>query len=622
MGIAMTDPPEPRYARELDAAVEAARAAAAILAAEFARDGGPRGPDGKCPADVEAERAIRERLGRAFPSYGLEAEEEGHLDREPADPGRHVWVVDPNDGTSHFQRGMRGASVSIALLRADLPVLGVVLAHTAPHGGTDLLTWAEGCGPLRRNGLARPRLAPRGGLAPGDVVLVSPGAGEAALENARLVAPARFRTMPSIAYRLALVAAGEAAAALSLSGPIALDFAAGHALLRGAGGELVNGRGEPVRYGAGARGGRGFFGGPPAVARELAARDWGRVAGGGHEPPAALVWPAPGRCVRDAALLRRGQGALLGQLVGDALGGLAELPGDGGGGVRALRGGGAGDGLAGQPSDDAELALALARALVRAGAWQPGAAAVAYARWVASGPSDLGSTTAAALRPAWAALERGAAAPEIAAVARAAASGESKAGGALARAAPLGIAGWDRPAEEVAAWARDDARLTHPHPVCQDASAVLAAAVAHAVRHGPAPAAVHAHALAVARALGCHPEVLEAVERAALEAPAFANRPGLATAALQNAFFQLRHAPSLEEGVARTVAAGFDGAVAGALLGATQGVDAVPPRWVSAILSCRPIDGAPGVNRPRPTACWPVDALVVAERLLLLPGRS
>jgi hypothetical protein len=89
--------------------------------------------------------------------------------------------------------------------------------------------------------------------------------------------------------------------------------------------------------------------------------------------------------------------------------------------------------------------------------------------------------------------------------------------------------------------------------------------------------------------------------------------------ALQNAFYELLHAGSLEEGVRRTVRRGGDtdtnAAIAGALLGAVHGREAVPAQWRQAILSCRPHPLR--AKRVRGRTYWPVDALELAERLLL-----
>src|SRR5207237_6293283 len=122
--------------------------------------------------DREAETLIRQRLLAAFPAWDYLGEETGAAPAAGGD-GSHRWLVDPNDGTSAYLRGFRGSAVSIGLLRGGVPVLGVVFAFAHPDDHGDLLAWAEGCGPLTRNG--RPvEAAPRpGGLEPRTVVLVA-----------------------------------------------------------------------------------------------------------------------------------------------------------------------------------------------------------------------------------------------------------------------------------------------------------------------------------------------------------------------------------------------------------------------------------------------------------------
>jgi ADP-ribosylglycohydrolase/fructose-1,6-bisphosphatase/inositol monophosphatase family enzyme len=613
-----------RYAPELEAAVAAARAAGRLLAEEFARPGGPRGQGDHCPADGESEALIRARLDAAFPDYGFVAEEDKAGHRLPRDPGLHAWVVDPNDGTRAFRHGRRGASVSIGLLRDGVPVLGVVLAHTAPLGGEDLVTWAEGLGPLRRNGAPVPPAPPRGGLAAGDLVLVSAAGEGQPLLLAETLAPARFLPLPSIAYRLALVAAGEAAATASLQPLEGHDVAAGHALLRGAGLSLLGLDGREVHHDASGLTQVGpVTAGALAVAAALAERLRHRPPAPPHEAPRSeLCRPRPGGAVTDPLLLRRAQGVLLGQLCGDALGSLVEFQGpdeiaeDFPDGVRDMADGGTWNTLAGQPTDDSELALALARSLVRRNGFDAADVARAYAAWYESPPFDVGHTTRAALSAAAAAFRSG---HDPAAAARAAARGSSLGNGALMRISPLGVFGHASPAADVMAWAREDARLTHPHPACQDASALVAATIAAAVARGGTPAGVADGALELARRSGLHAEVVGALERAVTERPDFTTHHGLVTVALQNAFFQLRHAGT-EEALVDTVRRGGDtdtnAAIAGALLGAVHGVESVPARWRLPVLSCFPVAGAPGVARPRPPACWGVDALVLAERLL------
>jgi len=102
--------------------------------------------------------------------------------------------------------------------------------------------------------------------------------------------------------------------------------------------------------------------------------------------------------------------------------------------------------------------------------------------------------------------------------------------------------------------------------------------------------------------------VLERLDRAQSEAPVLdAANIGWALHALQNAFFELLHAKTLEEGLVRTVGRGGDtdtnGAITGALLGAVHGAASIPLPWRRAVLSCRATEGS---RQPRPTVYWGV----------------
>lgn len=304
----------------------------------------------------------------------------------------------------------------------------------------------------------------------------------------------------------------------------------------------------------------------------------------------------------------RAQGALLGQLAGDALGSMVEF--QSASAIRAAHPEGLREigpspvwgTVAGQPTDDSEMALALARTLVARG-FDLGAIGAAYLAWLDSGPFDVGHTTRQGLRGR----------PVKA----------SQANGGLMRVSPLGIFGHMLEPERLAEMARAECALTHPHRVCQDASAVFAVAIAHAVRTGATPFEIWETSYDFARRADCAPEVMEALDLGALEPPDdFLHQMGWVKIALQNAVFRLLHAPSLEEGVVDTVMAGGDtdtnAAIAGALLGAAHGREAVPPAWREAVLSAR-ADRETRV--PRPPEYWPVDALELAERLLS-PGAA
>ena len=611
-----------QLSRALAVALEAAAAAREILLAECARPDGPRGEIGHCPADDEAEWAIRRHLLEAFPTWGFLGEETGAKDA--ADGQAYVWVVDPNDGTTSMQRGYRGHAVSIGLVRRGVPVLGVVWAVDAPDDLGDLIVWAEECGPIQRNGVsvARVRWQPR--LGEQDVVALSQGANRNPVGYGACIEPARFVGTPSIAYRLALVAVGECVATVSLNYLSVWDYAAGHALVRGAGGSLVDEHGVEITYGADGRGEatRIFCAGPETV-MELVRRPWRAAPGSGFGaaiPPPGLA-PARaqvGRLVHATSTLRRAQGCLLGQIAG---------------GPRLLADGGPHRILAGQPTDDSELALMLARSLLTHGRFDQEDVAEMYARWYHGWthtdvpepcahpwcrPFDSDSTTSQALQAISLDDTRTGRAAERA---TSAANRTSQANGALMRVSPLGIWGARRRPSEVAEAARLDAQLTHPHAICQDASAVFAVSLAAAIGEGLDARQLHALALDWGRATHIQPAVIDALQQAQESPPAdFNTRQGWVLIALGNAYFQLLHAPSLEEGVVATVRAGGDtdtnAAICAALLGAVHGRDAIPERWQRMVLSCRPLAGQPGVDQPRPALFWATDALVLAERLV------
>jgi len=323
-------------------------------------------------------------------------------------------------------------------------------------------------------------------------------------------------------------------------------------------------------------------------------------------------WTEPGRAGADvpdsdATMLARAQGALLGQVAGDSLGSLvefrsaAEIRRQYPAGVRLLADGGTYNTLAGQPTDDSEMALLLARSLILEGTYKADAVLDRYIYWLQSDPFDCGNTISGSLRGRRMA--------------------DSQANGALMRVSPIGIAGALLPLQTVAAWAEADASLTHPHPVCLQVNALYAMAIATAIREGPAPAELYRRMLDWA----AERQVDEAVTRVLLaarqEPPAdFKHQQGWVLLAFQNAVYQLLHAPSLEEGVVDTVMRGGDtdtnAAIAGALLGAVYGRAAIPAQWADAVLSCRPAEGRAGVHKPRPECFWPVDVLELAERLL------
>jgi myo-inositol-1(or 4)-monophosphatase len=246
-----------------------------LLTAEWTRPHGPRGYGDKAEVDAEIETELRRNL-LVLLDCDFWGEETGSrlTDHE------YCWVVDPNDGTSDFLQGRKGSAISVGLLRNAVPVLGVVYAPLTSDRGPDCISWAMGLGGVIRNGQIGQIRLDHLDLSPGSQVLVSIAAAKKPELNAELCAPAEFIPMPSIAYRLARVAAGDAVAGASLVPVSAHDVVGGHALLIGAHGALLDQDGLPITYESEARMARASsrcFGGALKACRELARRDWDRL---------------------------------------------------------------------------------------------------------------------------------------------------------------------------------------------------------------------------------------------------------------------------------------------------------------------------------------------------------
>ena len=308
-----------------------------------------------------------------------------------------------------------------------------------------------------------------------------------------------------------------------------------------------------------------------------------------------------------ANAVARAQGCLLGQLSGDALGSLVEfqtpeqIRREYPDGVRELVDGGTWDTIAGQPTDDSEMALLLARMLADQGQYDTEEARNVYLFWLDSEPFDCGMTISGSLQ--------GYPNPD------------SQANGAMMRISPLGIFGAKHDLEYVAEWARQDARITHIHEVCQQANALFTMAIAHAVRYGCDAQDLYEQIVSWAVDMEVDGSLLNTVQGAAEKAPEdYVHQQGWVLTAFRNALWQLLHAPNLEEAVIDTVMRGGDtdtnAAICGALLGAVRGRNAIPTQWTERVLNCRPAAGQPHVRRPRPECFWPVDALGLAERLV------
>lgn len=248
------------YRRELETAIEAAREAGAILRHWYTvgTEHWEKSEDNPLTiADLESDRAIARRLRAAFPDDALLSEETAD------DPARlrkeRVWIVDPMDGTKEFTKKIPEFGVSIALVEAGEPVVGVIFnpvagAPAAGGAGSDgvaavgpgVAVWASRGGGCFRDG-ERVSVSRVERLA--DAVVI---ASRTEISRSQF-APyegwfKELRPVGSIAWKLACIACGEGDLNISVAPKNEWDVCAGDLLVREAGGVYVGFDGATRSY--------------------------------------------------------------------------------------------------------------------------------------------------------------------------------------------------------------------------------------------------------------------------------------------------------------------------------------------------------------------------------------
>lgn len=317
------------------------------------------------------------------------------------------------------------------------------------------------------------------------------------------------------------------------------------------------------------------------------------------------------------------QGCLIGALIGDAAGAVLEFLGrapteDEVDHALTLPGGGVWKVAPGQVTDDGELALALARALVGQEQYPAPEVARNYARWLRSHPFDVGFATSNAMDVALDDPQ-----PDLQMARNASTHNHaSKANGALMRSSPLGIWSIRLSEPDAVQAAMTDSALSHPNPSCQSANAAYVSALRHLMLHpGDARGALEAGMRALTYAQ-LRPGIQDGVEEVSgwLEdatkgqLPPFHPLAGFVRIAFTHAFFHLDQRSSFDEALRTTLRGGGDtdtnACIVGAMIGALHGIDEIDHDLVQGVLTS---DRSLGHQRPQ----WlhPADALELASSL-------
>ena len=221
---------------------DAARAAGDIARRHFGQGpetwdkGGGQGP--VSAADLEIDAMLRADLTTARRDYGWLSEETADHPRR-LDRGR-VFIVDPIDGTRAFLNGETTFSHSLAIVEDGVPVAAAIHLPMKDR----LFLAARGEGASRDGAPIRP--SSTAGFDGSTVLGARANFADANWRGG--CPPVTRRFVPSLAYRLALVAEGRFDAMVTLRPAWEWDIAAGALIVSEAGGRIADRHGRDLRF--------------------------------------------------------------------------------------------------------------------------------------------------------------------------------------------------------------------------------------------------------------------------------------------------------------------------------------------------------------------------------------
>ena len=183
-------------------------------------------------ADLEVDRFLKRELRALLPAAGWLSEETA--DDKVRTASGLIWLVDPIDGTRDFVRGRDGWAVSVALVSANKPLIGML---AAPARGEEWLAVAGQGATLNGQPIrASTRTEFSGARVPTHSL---------PKEDSDLVAVDQPN---SIALRIAMVADDRADLIATLRWGYEWDIAAATLIAREAGAEVTDAFGHPLAY--------------------------------------------------------------------------------------------------------------------------------------------------------------------------------------------------------------------------------------------------------------------------------------------------------------------------------------------------------------------------------------
>ena len=196
-------------------------------------------------ADLASHHCLTEGLESLRPKYPVLSEEASVFSFEQRACWETFWLIDPLDGTKEFIARNGEFTVNIALIHRHEPVLGVIYAPAM-----DLCYFAaEGCGAFKQVGAAEPKpIRVRPQAPPAVRVVGSRSHGTLALRLYLSRLGRHELTSIGSSLKFGLVAEGRADIYPRVGPTSEWDTAAGHCLVKEAGGAVTDLTGEPLRY--------------------------------------------------------------------------------------------------------------------------------------------------------------------------------------------------------------------------------------------------------------------------------------------------------------------------------------------------------------------------------------
>lgn len=183
-------------------------------------------------ADLEVDRFLRRELRALLPSAGWLSEETA--DDKIRTASGLIWLVDPIDGTRDFVAGRSGWAVSVALVCAGRPLIGIL---AAPARGEE---WVAVAGQGATLNDAPLRASTRSEFAGARVPTIA-----LPREDTDLI---MVEQPNSIALRIAMVADDRADLVATLRWGFEWDIAAASLIAREAGAQVSDAFGNPLAY--------------------------------------------------------------------------------------------------------------------------------------------------------------------------------------------------------------------------------------------------------------------------------------------------------------------------------------------------------------------------------------